>query len=86
MKCGDSIRWICFLAVGSVAWLSVRAVTAEDAADSVGLRVGAAAVNLEADDSMVIAGGIGPRYVKGQEGGLRAAATVLEVPGQGKGF
>ena len=35
------------------------------------LRVGAAAVSIEADDSMVLAGGIGPRLVQGQEGQLR---------------
>jgi len=45
-----------------------------------GLRVGAAAAELEADDSMVIAGGIHPRYVKGQEGKLRAVAVVLQKP------
>jgi len=43
-----------------------------------GLRVGTAAVELEADDSMVIAGSILPRTVKGQEGKLRAVAVVLE--------
>src|SRR5688572_32953846 len=43
-----------------------------------GLRVGAAAVELEADDSMVIAGGITPGKAVGQEGKLRAAAVVLE--------
>ncbi len=48
--------------------------------DAAGLRVGAAAAELEADDSMVIAGGIHPRYVKGQEGKLRAVAVVLEKP------
>lgn len=48
------------------------------------LRVGAAAVNLPADDSMVIAGGIGPRYVQGQEGQLRAVAVVLELAGRDK--
>lgn len=42
------------------------------------LRVGAAAVDLEADDSMVIAGGIEPGRAKGQEGRLRAIAVVLE--------
>lgn len=47
------------------------------------LRVGSAAVPLEADDSMVIAGGIGPRKVQGQEGALRATAIVLDKPGQG---
>ena len=48
------------------------------------MRVGAAAVNLEADDSMVIAGGIGPGKANGQEGELRAVAVVLEKPGAGK--
>jgi hypothetical protein len=46
--------------------------------------VGAAAINLAADDSMVIAGGIGPRRVTGQEGELRAVAVVVEKPGAGK--
>jgi len=41
------------------------------------LRVGAAAVNLEADDSMVISGGIGPHFAKGQEGQLRVTAVVI---------
>jgi neutral ceramidase len=48
------------------------------------LRVGAAAVNLQADDSMVIAGGIGPGKASGQEGELRAVAVVLEKPATGK--
>ncbi|HUT93701.1 MAG TPA: hypothetical protein VMY37_29830 [Thermoguttaceae bacterium] len=48
------------------------------------LRVGAAAAGLVADDSMVIAGGIHPRFVKGQEGKLRAVAVVLEKPGSAK--
>lgn len=42
------------------------------------LRVGAAAVDLVADDSMVIGGSIGPGRVKGQEGQLRAAAVVIQ--------
>lgn len=41
------------------------------------LRVGAAVVNLRADDSMVIAGGIHPGKAGGQEGELRAVAVVL---------
>jgi hypothetical protein len=49
-----------------------------------GLRVGAAKVNLEADDSMVIAGGILPRHVKGQEGQLRVVAVVIERPSVAK--
>ncbi len=51
------------------------------ACDRPQLRVGAAAVNLPADDSMVIAGSILPRYAKGQEGEVRAVAVVIERPG-----
>jgi neutral ceramidase len=42
------------------------------------LSVGAAAAVLEADDSMVTSGGIGPGRPHGQEGELRAVAVVLE--------
>ena len=45
-----------------------------------GLRVGTGSVNLQADDSMVVAGSILPRHVKGQEGELRAVAIVIEKP------
>ena len=45
-----------------------------------GLRVGAGSVNLPADDSMVVAGSILPKHVKGQEGELRAVAIVIEKP------
>ena len=48
------------------------------------LRVGAAAVPVEADDSMVIAGGIGPGKATGQEGELRATAVVIEKRPFGK--
>lgn len=48
------------------------------------LRVGAAAADFVADDSMHIGGSILPGKVQGQEGKLRAVATVLEKPGQGK--
>lgn len=47
------------------------------------LRVGAAAVDLEADDSMVIGGSIHAMKAKGQEGKLRAVAVVIEHPGSG---
>ena len=56
------------------------AYAAGAAFNAAGLKVGAAAAELEAEDSMVIAGGIHPRYVKGQEGQLRAVAVVLEKP------
>src|SRR5688572_15333904 len=48
------------------------------------VRVGAAAVELEADDDMVIGGSILPYKVTGQDGQLRAVAVVIEKPGQGK--
>jgi neutral ceramidase len=48
------------------------------------VRVGAAAVELEADDDMVIGGGILPAKVNGQEAPLRAVAVVIEKPGAGK--
>ncbi len=44
------------------------------------LRVGAAAVDLAADDSMVIAGGIHAGKATGQEGKLRVVAVVLAHP------
>ena len=54
------------------------------AAGSGRCRVGAAAVNIAADDSMVIGGGIGPGKATGQEGELRSVAVVVEKPGAGK--
>ena len=46
-----------------------------------GLRVGAASALLEADDAMVIAGGITAGKVSGQEGELRCVAVVVERQG-----
>lgn len=40
---------------------------------------GAAAVALQADDSLVIGGGIGPGKAQGQEGELRASAVVIQA-------
>jgi hypothetical protein len=54
------------------------------AAPDAPLQVGAATVELEADDDMVIGGGIFPGKVKGQEGKLRAVAVVLEKPGSAR--
>lgn len=61
--------------IGAV-WLatSVAAFGAE------GLQAGAASAAFEADDGLVIGGGIGPGKATGQEGELRAAAIVLEAP------
>src|SRR5262245_47520328 len=58
--------------------ISLRADTKPD------VRVGAAAVELEADDDMIIGGSILPYKVKGQEAPLRAVAVVVEKPGVGK--
>src|SRR5262245_36909574 len=45
------------------------------------IRVGASAVEIAADDSMIIGGSIQPGRATGQEGQLRAVAVVLEKPG-----
>jgi neutral ceramidase len=44
------------------------------------LQAGASASSLDASDSMVIGGGIGPHKVVGQEGELRVSALVLQDP------
>jgi putative membrane-bound dehydrogenase-like protein len=43
-----------------------------------GWRVGAASVEMRAEDFMVIGGGIGPGFTQGQEGKLQATATYIE--------
>jgi hypothetical protein len=65
---------------GTLAILMI--LGAAGAAASGELRAGAAAVELVADDGMVIGGGIGPHKAVGQEGKLRASAVVIE-DGQG---
>lgn len=47
------------------------------------LKVGAAAVELRSDDALPIAGGIGPGKATGQDGMLRAVATVVQGPPNG---
>ncbi|HOB97848.1 MAG TPA: hypothetical protein PKM43_03755 [Verrucomicrobiota bacterium] len=65
--------------------LSSPLATAKAAqSETAGLRVGAAAIELAADDSMVIAGGITAGTASGQEGKLRAVAVVLEQKPFGK--
>jgi neutral ceramidase len=71
---------LCFL----VMLLQTCASAADGSGAPIGLRVGAAAVELEADDGMVIAGGIGPGRAAGQEGTLRVVAVVLEKQPFGK--
>jgi neutral ceramidase len=77
MKCAIQISCV----AGVLLLVSLGTVMPVAAA---GLRVGAAAVDLQAEDSMVIAGGIGPGYAKGQEGKLRAVAVVIEKPSAAK--
>jgi len=48
------------------------------------LRVGASAVNLEANGQMVLAGYIQSRYSENQEGELRVTAVLFEKPGISK--
>jgi len=60
--------------------LAVAGIPAQVQSSSPALRAGAAAVELEADDSMVIAGGIHAGRATGQEGKLRCVAVVLEKP------
>ncbi len=62
------------------AWLAVCTLAAAQS----DLRVGAAAAEFVADDSMHIGGSILPGKAQGQEGKLRAVAVVLEKPGSGK--
>ena len=61
-----------------------RAALAQAAVPSAGLHVGTGTGEFEADDSMTIAGGIGPGKANGQEGKLRAVAVVLEKPDSAK--
>jgi len=68
-------------ACGAVAAAVFLVATATSRAED-GLRVGSASCELAADDSMVIGGGIGPGAARGQEGKLRAVATVMELPGE----
>jgi hypothetical protein len=74
---------LAILAAFALATLTTIPATAQPAKPAA-VRVGAAAVELEADDDMVIGGSILPYKVKGQEGKLRAVATVIEKPGAGK--
>jgi len=60
------------------AWLFAFSFGIEGEGIAQDFRVGASAVTFEADDGMVIAGGITAGKANGQEGALRAVAVVLE--------
>ncbi len=72
------------LLVAAIACLSVSNGRADGQSPSTDLRVGASAVNLKCDASMVLAGMIEARYTNEQEGELRAVAVVIEKPGVNK--
>jgi len=72
------VRIVCRFAF--IAWLSAL----HAASEATNFHLGAAAVELEADDSMIIAGGITAGKATGQEGKLRATAIVLEQQPFGK--
>jgi hypothetical protein len=77
---GTSRRGFFKLSASALVGTTLAGEPIHGAANAPTLRVGAAATEMEAEDSMVIAGGIHPRYVKGQEGKLRTVAIVLERP------
>jgi neutral ceramidase len=69
-------EWTC---LGAIAAAMLAATLSEAAA--AGLRVGAASVEMKAEPTMPLAGGILAGFAAEQEGKLRAAAVVLELPG-----
>ena len=69
-----------FLLIASSSWCGLT-ISSAQAQTASALRVGASAVEIAGDDAMVIAGGIGPGKAAGQEGRLRAVATVVEKKG-----
>ncbi len=75
-----NVRVVLAAAIVSI-WASFAA--AADNSGPTDLRVGASAVNLKCDSSMVLAGMIEPRYTNEQEGELRAVAVVIEKPAAG---
>ena len=77
---GGTLLWL----FAALNFAIVAAGAAVIAAPPGGLHVGAAAAEFEADDTMIIAGGITPGKAKGQEGKLRAVAVVLEQKPFGK--
>lgn len=71
--------WLIALLLCHAMNLGVREAAAQRLS-ALPLKVGSASVAFVSDDSLVIAGGIGPGGAKGQEGELRATATVIEDP------
>jgi len=59
-------------------------LSAQSGASAAELQAGAASKTFEASNALVIGGGIGPGFAKGQEGELRASAVVIVGPDGGK--
>jgi neutral ceramidase len=61
------------------AWIAVLILVAHcpESHSAAPWNVGAASVAMQADDSMVIGGSIGPNFVQGQEGLLQSTAVVI---------
>ena len=57
------VLWVALVPL--IAHVTSADVRGAEGASAVGLRAASAAINLEADDSMVTAGGIGPGRVQG---------------------
>ena len=66
--------------VSVTAFLSLHAFVQATDISRGQVKVAAAALELQATDDMVIAGGIGPGHAKGQDALLRAVATVIQGP------
>ena len=67
-----------------IAFLRMGEERTETKTATADLRVGAAAVNLQSDETMPLAGSLEARFTKEQEGELRAVTVVIEKPGAGK--
>ncbi|HTI52565.1 MAG TPA: hypothetical protein VL475_16490, partial [Planctomycetaceae bacterium] len=77
LRCGRHLRRLLPLALTAI--LLLTAAHARCADNPPALRVGAAAVNLQSNDKMDIAGSLEAHYATGQEGELRAVAVVIEL-------
>ncbi|HEY2839644.1 MAG TPA: hypothetical protein VGJ26_10865 [Pirellulales bacterium] len=71
-------------AIGVSLALSISLAPSSSKLQAAELQAGAASKAFEAGNDLVIGGGIGPGFAKGQEGELRAAAVVIVGPDGGK--
>src|SRR5437868_5413515 len=71
-------------ALACAAWVFSCLIVPGQRSQAQDLKAGAAAAEFQADDSLVIGGGIGPGKATGQEGKLRACAVMVEDARGGK--